>query len=269
MLVIEIDNFEYSGPQLWEDVTIKKYLESVELLKKMPKKLYDLTFGNEDDKSKIEIIEEDVIDFGNFYKTWVAFWFDLPLDIAGKLPIEVKEEETEHLGIVNLYRMLQRFMVMPSEDELKPLNSFYFKGLKYMIPETHVDINGNETPMNKASFDEFYESVELKRVEKDLKDGKATILPLLTAILCRPATKITKGYFWNRKTEYVIEAYDSSKVRERAKLFESLTMDKAWGAYFFFIQSKNTLLKNTLTSLKKQAKENQLLPQMLFGLAGI
>lgn len=247
MLVIEIDKVDYEVPREWKDVTLKKYCDSVKVLELMPKKLHTLTFGSKEEREKIEILSEDSLLFASFYKKWVAYWCDIPENIVGRLPVEAPEE----MGVVNLYSLLMKFMFIPSEKELKPCETFDHKGVAYMMPESLKLLNGDKQPMAKATFDEFYEGVELKRIQGEIKNGNAEILPLLTAIIYRPAKAIRKGLF-RSIVGYEIEAYDSSRASLRAKEFESLTMDKVWNAYFFFIQSRFLLLKNTLTSLKEE-----------------
>lgn len=251
MLIIEIDNIEYECPQSWADVTLKHYCDSVEVLNSMPKKLYTITFGKQEDVEKLDITSEDELTFASFYKKWVAFWCQVPESIIGKLPVQVEDG----IGVINLYNMLTKFMVMPNENECPISEQIEYNGVKYMMPDSQKKLNGEIQPMVNATFDEFYEGAELKRVQQDLKDGNAKILPLLTAIIYRPAKAIRKGLF-RKVVGYEIEAYDSSKVKERAGLFAHLPMDKVWGAYFFFIRSRLTLLKNTLNSSKEEVEKH-------------
>lgn len=251
MLVIEIENLDYYCPQNWVDVTLRQYCDSVNVLNSMPKKLYTITFGKQEDVDKLEITTEDELEFASFYKKWVAFWCGVPENIIGKLPVEVEDG----IGVINLYNMLTKFMVMPTEKECPIIQNIEYNGIVYMLPESQKNLNGELHPMVNATFDEFYEGAELKRVQQDLKDGNAKILPLLTAIIYRPAKAIRKGLF-RKVVGYEIEPYDSSKVKDRAGLFAHLPMDKVWGAYFFFIQSRLTLLKNTLNSSKGEAEKH-------------
>lgn len=247
MLVIEIDNREYECPQSWADVTLRRYCDSVEVLNSMPKKLHTFTFGKQEDREKIEITNDDSLTFASFYKKWVAFWCDIPEAIVSRLPLESEDG----IGVINLYNELLKFMVMPKQGECKPLEVMEYKGVKYMMPESIKMLNGETQPMSGASFDEFCEGVELKGVQSEIKSGNAKVLPLLTAIIYRPAITIRKG-FLRKIVGYKIESYDSARVKERASFFSELPMDKVWGAYFFFIQSRLLLLKNTLQSSREE-----------------
>lgn len=268
MLVLEIDKTEYHCPQSWADVTLKQYCESVSVLDLMTKKLNTLTFGKEEERNKVELTNEDNLEFASFYKTWVSFWCGIPLEIVGKLPVETEGG----FGVINLYSILLKFMVAPPQSECHQSDMIEYKGKKYMLPETLKTLNGQDQPMVNSSFDEFYEGAELKRIQGELKNGNAKVLPLLTAIMYRPAKLNETRYKfieWLRFTiphkKYIIEEYDSNKVKSRAALFSDLPMDKVWGAYFFFIQLKLTLLKNTLHSSKVEAEK----PQRFLDMAGI
>lgn len=246
MLIIEIEK-EYQVPQEWADVTMEKYIKSIPILKSMPTKLYTLFFGKEEEKKEVEgtINQEDNLEFANFYKKWVSYWAEIPEDIIGQLPIE-----SEHgIGVINLYTMLLKFMYMPTEKECPAIERIIYKGYSYMTPKAE---------MADASFDEFYEGVELKRIQGELKKDNSEILPLLTAIIYRPA-KVKYRHFFDKlmgtKKEYYIEPYDSVKVKARAEEFKHLTMDKVWGAYFFFIQSKLLYFGNAISSLKEEGKK--------------
>lgn len=257
MLVIEINNKEYQCPQTWVDITLKQYCDSVDVLNSMPKGLHTITFGKQEDVEKINITTEDSLEFASFYKKWVAFWCQVPESVIGQLPVEVEGG----IGVINLYNMLTKFMVLPNGNECPQLETIEYEGAQYMIPESLKQLNGETQPMHKASFDEFYEAAELKRIQGEIKNGNAKILPLLTAIMYRPAIPIRKGLF-RKVTGYKIEEYDSGKVEKRAGHFCNLSMDKVWGAYFFFIQLRLTLLRNTLNSSKGEAAKRAMLADL-------
>lgn len=245
MLIIEIGNKQYEVPQEWRDITLKKYCDSVSLLQLMPKKLHAITFGSAEERAAVEVSDEDSLLFAAFYKKWVSFFCEIPETITGQLPVEAPDG----VGVINLYLILTKFMIAPADGEVVESAVFDFNGKTYTMPEGANMLNGGGQPMAKESFDAFYEGVELKRIQSEIKNGNAHIMPLLTAIIYRPA--IAKRNWFGKIKGYEIEPYDSSKTALRAKDFESLPMDKAWGAYFFFIRSKLLLFKGTLTSLKE------------------
>jgi hypothetical protein len=257
MLVISIDNKDYECPQEWSDVTLKQYCDSIAVFNTMPKKLNTLIFGSDEEKEKIEVNEDDVQDFASFYKRWVAFWCEIPEGVVGKLPVEIEDG----IGVINLYNILLKFMITPSGSSLPVKDFIIYKNGLYMLPESQKKLNGESQPMYKSSFDEFYEAAEIKRVAGELKDGNSNVLPLLVAILYRPAKAIRKGFF-KKIVGYEIEAYDSDKVKKRATLFEEMPMDLVWGAYFFFLKLRLTFIENSLNSLKEEMEKQAKLASM-------
>lgn len=84
---------------------------------------------------------------------------------------------------------------------------------------------------------------------------------IICSILYRPFTiqkqKFNLFKFWKkRKMIKLIEEYDSSKVMDRADIFQQkLTTDVAYGLFFFMLTLKLKSINNTLQSLLEKEKK--------------
>lgn len=201
----------------------------------LPQRLDEIKLKNWKSASLIQEKEEvNKLDF-------ISAFLDIPVAQLKK----VRLTDEKYFGIKELYDYLLNFMATP--EYFEPVPEFEYKGIKYRAFSENLNILENNKLPEEMTFQEYEDMTTVMNNFDELKDKDADALSYLAAILYRPTYK--KGFIF--KKEYP-EPYNSDKVEERAKLFNELTMDKIFSAYFFLINRVNTLARN-LEIYSKQA----------------
>jgi hypothetical protein len=105
----------------------------------------------------------------------------------------------------------------------KGIDRFEIGGVTYLFPQSEKGIGGSVAYMAKESFGAMIYALQQEKNLKELQKGRFDVIADQMAILCRP-----EG-----------EVYNPSKVNERAKIFQNLTMDIVWEFVFFSIRRTN------------------------------
>jgi len=250
MLVIEIQGKRYDLPTKWEDITCDKLIECCDFVSSnMPEKLKQISFPETDedlDKAKeIEMNEEEEFEFYDFYRKWVRFWADIPEDVSRKLSIE---SGNGFCGVLEMFRLTNKFLYLPAENEVEILTHVSYKQIDYYLPLPGKDVKDRSVPLNHSTFDEYAEASMINTQIKKMSKGSMESLIYIAAIFYR--TKITTGnWLWQKEH---IQEYHEYDVKQRAKLFKAMPMTYIWSAYFFLINQLSTSIVDSLNSLKNQ-----------------
>lgn len=245
MLVIQYGEKKKNIYQSWSEVPLKKAIGAIPIEAVIPKVLREILYSDKTGGRDKESLD--------FYKKWVAYWLEEPVEEIGKMSAF---DQGDQLGVLTLFNMFfVKFLYTPSPETFKPSDRFEYKGVTYCLPSLRVDSFSKQQQMASASFDEYVDAVLLLAKFSSPQVNDFTSLGLLTAVLFRPVKE-------NKQEEY-----DSNKVQERATLFQDLTMDKVWTVYFFLFQYSQQLQSNTeVQFLLQKANEAQVLRQQLPGL---
>lgn len=227
MLTLEIDGHSFVAPEKFSELTHRRFIELNEF--------HDRTFPESlQDKELADYTDEDNLTLVKYAKDVVIEFFGIDEHLANELRVNGDN------SIMGAYWMIHKFLSMPEESEIEISHKFKFKNKNYYCAKDSIDhIAGNPNP--DATWLEFEEASTIQTNMKALMDNKLNPLAMLTAVLYRPLN----------------EKYDSDKVKKRAELFQDLTMDKIFGAVFFLMQHKLTLLKNIKPYLKEEAEAVQ------------
>ena len=203
----------------WEDITLKEFTDLYAYFDKhCPADLKDIFF-----KEDKETTTDQNLSFLEFYIEFLSFILKIDNSILRKV---------ELAGILQIFNHVSKFLFQPKEMDVQ--ESFKFKSKTYVCSIETLKYLDKQIPMRNATFDEYAEASTVVSKFQELEKGILTGLPLLTAIIYRPQSKR-----WFRKPK--IETYDSKKVEARAALFQDLTMDKVWSAYFFLDRQSGIL----------------------------
>jgi len=214
-----IDGKEYQIPLSHKDITLAKYklIQSfIDLHDNIKKHL----LGEEVEE---EITEEELL---KYYVDFISVVTDIPVKVVMRINRFTTDES---LGIEDLFKSFGWLYVMPEESNTpKPkLGKYHF-----------IDNSGI---MKGNSVVEYTEANTVTNALSRIQEGRYEYLNLLLGIFYRPRKLKWFGY--------KIEEYDSDKVKDRAKEFDSLKMDVVFDCLFFFIQSRKNYLKSIEESL--------------------
>jgi len=237
MITLEIENKEYKCPSDYSDITFSEFKKIQAWLdldhnKEIVDKIID---------SKVTSDEEERV--LNFYLDFINYVTKIPK----KHLMQIKpygKDNIEDLSIQWVFERLSFLLCVPQIENPQPaekLNGYYF------IDRTDL----NEAMLRDLTFREYVEADAVKKEFNKLKEGRYDRLAQFLAIMYRPKTSKGK-WFWKKE---VIEEYNSETVRERAKEFDNITMDKIWNCLFFFMQLKTKSLKNIEQSLKVEVEK--------------
>jgi len=234
MIQITISDKRYQIPDCWEDVTMRKTINSQLLLKDMPTKLKELTYPEKDAKPP-KLTQADHKEFLDFYLKWFVYWTGVSEGISKKIHLE---------DLKRAYEVLTIFMYAPNDMEHR--ETITHKGVTYMLPSVERLVSGTDKHMANATYEEFVEGMQLSTGLDKLAEEDLSALPLLTATFYREA-KLVGWWRWKRAEAC---AYDEEGTKRRAELFMDLPMSDVWGAYFFLCFHLERSLSGLQTSLK-------------------
>lgn len=198
------NNTRFSIPESWADVTLKKFLLSLNL-PEYPQALKDLIQGEQVEPN---LYNRVVLPY--FCKV-VSFW------AVGLTEGQAREMNKEQLR--KLFFMINLKLKIPKNVTYK--KSVKFKGIEYFLPEKH---------MRKSTVNEFVDAAQLEHFSNELKENNYLILPDLCAILLR-----RKGEKYNQEFE--------KKLVARKKLFLQLPMKNVFEVAFFLLKQSEQLNK--------------------------
>jgi len=237
MIIVSINEKQYNVCSDWKDVTILHIEKGYALKEKLSESLKKFFYSADE----FSFSKEQEVELIKFEKEWIEIFSNIPKNILNKTVLVNEEGD----NITSLFKLCQKFMYKPQQNEIVINECIEFKGVKYYLPESVTSAKGIKKLFAKGTYEEYMESSALFDVFNE--KGDLSKLSRLTAILFRPKIKV--GYFWNRKE--VIEEFDEEKVNQRAELFKQLPMNDVWAAYFFFILSNWKLLSGLQISLKE------------------
>lgn len=221
MITLNFGNHTKEIAEGWHEVTLREYVQVFKLEEK-----FNLTQ---------ESSEKDILRFQKSFCELIVG------DVLDELPIE---NANEGLALIELFNFLSWRRAFPKEDEIKQIPFFFHNGKKYICNWKELNSLNKEVPLKSATYGEYVHASMVRGMFNELSSGNIERMALLTAILYRPEIKVKKGWF---KYENKIEPYNEEKAEARAKEFESLTMDKVFGAYFFL----KMLMQKYLISLNQ------------------
>lgn len=190
--------------------------------------------------------------------------------------IKKKEYKIDELTIGQYYKV-QNLLISEGTDskikiishlsgcpvnELKTLDQYQFIAIWNLILDGPLK-SSDDLPLQRNFIlnSKFYGFMEFSKMSigefSDMEVLKAdplnqSKLHVMMAILYRPATSLTEKIF-------VVEAYDSSTVMERAEEFLDMPLKYVYGALNFFLRIQKILLNDMLHSLTSQMPEEMMM----------
>ena len=218
---------EMKCPETWDEITVGKYAKF--------QKIYDDTI--KEIKKEFDVDDELELDMGKvlidcpqYFKRIVAFWLGIN---------EVDCDRADYNDIIMVWSLITDILQPPKD--IKPLSSFDHEGKTYKIIPSKTDTLGMPVEFEGYTFGDVLQFLQIETNQKEVSNGKLKAIPYQIALLYRE-----EG-----------EEYDSERVKDKGKEFESLTMDKVWGISFFLMRQKINSLRDTLSSLPKEIKMDQ------------
>jgi hypothetical protein len=215
-VIFNIKDKEYSFPQSWEDVTLDKWLKSLEI--KKPEKLAKL-HSMSDPKQRASFVEKEITPevYGReivpYFVKYFCFWSGVSEDIAMQLKMD--ELETFYTQIeTNLNRSVEQYAKTPTD-------TIEHGGRTYYLPTKHL---------RKSTVNEFIEAAQAEHHAKQLKGNQLHAIPKLLCI------------FLKSKKD---APYDPRQM-QREQGFMSMTMDKVFRVSFFLLRLNEKLLQDSL-----------------------
>lgn len=228
-----INEKTYKIPMSYKEITLGKF-----------KAIQDFLYSDHNKERTEQIVnskvtdEEDIL---NFMIEFINYVTDIPLKELKLVRRFSNEDET---GVEDLFYSMTFLFAVPIIENPTPaetLGSYHF-----------IDkIDLTQAILKDLNFIEYTEANSVIRAFNNLEKGKYEYLNMLMGIMYRP--KIKKGWFGKA----LIEEYDSEKVKERAKEFDSLDMDTVWNCLFFFTQLKTKSLQSISKSLEEEVVKVQ------------
>lgn len=244
MIIVSINDKKYNVCSEWKDVTISQVEKAFAIKEKLSDEVKKFFYSADEFKLTKEHEREIV----KFEKEWIEAFSNIPKTELNKTVLINEDGD----NITSLFRICQKFMYDPQQNEIEIKEQIEFKGVKYYLPQSVTTLKGIKKIFAQGTYEDYMEGSKLFEAFNDKPD--LTRLSQLTATLFRP--KIKTGILWFKKE--VIEYYDEDAVNKRAELFKELPMDMVWGAYFFFMLSNLKLLSGFQTSLKEATNLSKL-----------
>lgn len=152
----------------------------------------------------------------------VSFWTGAPVDILKK---------TESADV---YALLNTILSVFNQ-EIPKIDRFEIKGAEYIFPDELLF---------GTTMGEFADAAAMEAESKELEAGHYSAVAKIMAIYCRK-----KG-----------EPYVGTLIKEREKLFLTLSIDKVFAFTAFFLKQKTILSQRSIiSSLESQLEKNNLL----------
>ncbi len=126
----------------------------------------------------------------------------------------------ELMDLKDIEHLVSASQNLLKEYKYQKLSHFTHKDVKYYFP----------TDIRKNTFGEYIECSALETSSKLLKNGKFDVITEMMARLCK-------------KVDEIGEYLDEKTIKERAKLFEDLTMDLVLEFNFFLLSQQKVLQK--------------------------
>lgn len=213
-VVFSIKDKEYQYPQGWQDVTLSRWLESVDKLEK-PEVLKQLHAITDPDKRRAfvaENITEDVyrMVIVPYFLEFFKFWSNVPDDVGKEINVDELSAYYQQIE-TNLNRSLKNCELYEPQIE--------FKGQVWHLPSQHLQ---------GATVNEFIEASQAEHIAKQVQGNQLKALPKLLAIFL----KKTKGAAYN------------PKQLEREKYFLEMPMDKVFKVSFFLSRLNEKLVRD-------------------------
>lgn len=171
------------------------------------------------------------------WKQEIVFLFsNIPAEYKGKIP---------YLALLECYSIIHPLLI--TQIDTVPLDSFVLSGITYQCSPSAFDVDGTTLPMATATVDEMLEAMathekimaqrtQVRTLAGEIYAGDITLWPTLIAMLYRP-----KG-----------EAYDDTRVSERARLFRQMPFSTLMGCTFFLALHYSTSAITMQHSIKKE-----------------
>lgn len=245
MIIVSHNNKEYKIKSDWSDVTLSDMAKLQSVISKSPKTIQELIKTGKDNG-----VQEE--EFTLFKRNVVLVFSDLPKEVANGIALQSDDGN----DLQTLFNLCCMFMFDYSGEikieDIEP--QFEFKGIKYRLIENVQSLSGVSKLMSKSTFEEYIQASALFKSYNESEGVKLDKLGKLLAVLYRPV-QIKRKYLFFKKEE--IESFDEEKMSKRAELFNELTMDKFWKAYFFFTRSNSKLLKDLQIYSKEISQKKQ------------
>ncbi len=215
------ENEKFKTIEGWQDVTLKKFIDSLELPE-----------PNEKTQQYLSGEKLTAKEFSNYvipyFCTVVSFWCE---GLTYERCFDMK------LGdLKRLYWFIQHKLREPEQKEIKP--TIDFKGVVYSLPVEQ---------MQKSTVAEFVDAAQLEHYASELNENKFSVLPKLCAILLREGQ--------GEKREKYTKEFQEKTFNKRVALFMNLPMTDVWSVAFFLLKQSEQL--ETLLHLYSQREAIQ------------
>ena len=217
-VAFKIQEQQYYYPEGWQDVTLKKWVQSLEQLKK-PEVLSRFHAIQDQAKRRAfaaEFITDEAyrLEIFPYFVDFFCFWSDCPKEQANKLKKKVFED---------YYQQLERNFNRSMQETQKYEPTIEHKGQTWHLPERHLQGD---------TVGAFIEASQLEHTAKELKGNQLSAIPDMLCIFLRK-----KG-----------ETY-KPEMMQRKPLFMSMTMNKVLQVSFFLLMLNQSLLNDYLIFL--------------------
>lgn len=215
MIIVEYNNTRHNIPSMWKDITIKQAIEAAQI--KLP---------------------DDVRDSFDWFKHMevVHKGFMALTDVD---PDQVQPHHLVHYFAKYLYGfILDLHSTQPETYKPKLVDSFEHNGKRYIMPD-HLDLGVNVIMQHDQRVKNFIEASNLLARFSEMRSEGIKVLPMMVASVVKESPE---------------EVFDEKRITERAKEFETLTMDIGWEVFFCLSQ---LIIKFGSCTLQSINMENQ------------
>ena len=157
MLVIEIENKEYSIPDSWEEMTLDYYCGLHHIISKYQK-------TQEEEESENDLTKYFFHQESKMHKELFCYMTGL------------SEKKVNNISMQSINSVLNCLESIMKDYEPKGVDSFKFEGDIYYFP---IDF------LRTGTFGDYIESQQLEMNTQYLKNGRFDVLPEQMAILCK------------------------------------------------------------------------------------
>lgn len=216
-VIFQIKDKQYSYPQGWQDVTLSRWLKSLDALKK-PDVLAKLQ-GITDAEKRREFVEAEItekvygLEIIPYFLAYFCFWSNVPEDVALRINVDQLEQFYKQIE-TNLNRSLKGCELYH--------NSIEYNGQTWYLPNQHLQ---------GSTVNEFIEVSQAEHLAKQVQGNQLKALPKLLAIFL----KSKPGAPYN------------PKQLQREKLFLSMPMDSVFKVSFFLSKLNEKLARDFRT----------------------
>lgn len=213
-VIFSIQGNEYQYPEGWQDVTLAKWLDSVERLKK-PDVLTNLHRLESAEARRAYVEKEITPDVYTsiivpYFVEYCAFWCSVPSELLYKIHIDKLEALYQQIE-TNLNRSLAKCTQYVPYIE--------YKGETWYLPEQHL---------KNGLVGEFIEAAQAEHLAKTLQGNQMRAIPKLLCIFLKKSPKAT---------------YDPRQL-QREPYFLEMPMDNVFRVSFFLSRLNERLVRN-------------------------